>query len=148
MSKKEKVFNEKIEPLLDKISKICEDEDIQSLCVFGLGNGKKRTTSSTYTKTENEKDFNPVLEAVHQMTYFDQRNKFFENIYHLIRKSVYYGGFTFHNQIERTEYIAHPKTGDMVIEVTNPYSSLNSIGKLIEIKKSKDTWDTYIIETL
>lgn len=147
-TEKEKAYNKKIKPLLKQINSICNDNEIQHLSVFGLGGGENRNTAVEINGIDEEDtDYNPLIKAAEDIVYYREENKIITKYVELIRDLVASYGFSSENRFERLTSIRHPKIGDLVIEHSNPYSSLNSIGTLLEVNEEVPMKE-YKIKTL
>jgi len=145
-TEKEKIFDQEIKPLLNKIEDICNDNEIQHFSVFGLGGGEKRYTSAHANKiAKDDPDYNPLIKAADDIVHYRNDNEFVMKYVNLVRNLVKCYGFSFESQEERLRRIIKPKVGDLVVEHTNPYSSINSIGKIIDIRNG-ESWKEYEVE--
>jgi len=145
-TEKENVFDQQIKPLLSRIEKICDNNEIQHFSAFGLGGGEKRYTAISINEIEKDDiDYNPLIKAADDIVHYRNDNEFVMKYVNVIRDLVKCYGFSFESQEERLRRIIKPRVGDLVIEHTNPYSSINSIGKIINIKDG-GYWKEYEVE--
>jgi hypothetical protein len=145
-TEKEKIFDQKIKPLLNRIEDICNDNEIQYFSTFGLGGGEKRYTATSVNEIDEENvDYNPLIKAADDIVHYRNDNEFVMKYVNVIRDLVKCYGFSSESQEERLRRIIKPRVGDLVVEHTNPYSSINSIGKIVGIKDG-EYWKEYNVK--